>query len=155
MLDTSIGNGIGASAAEAADRPGWLEIDFGDCSRDDLFAAYQDLGVLCFGTAPRRLLLKAGREDADSHYALRDVLRTVARVGGPGALDMSIAVVTASAAVTHVAHAMRADLAPLGCRLHVFSSLEHAKRWLAGRPLPPLTSFINFEGLSGRADNRR
>ncbi len=155
MLDTSIGHGFCANDPGPPDHPGCLAIDFGDRSRDDLFAAYQDLGVLCLGAAPRRLLLKAGCEDADSHYALRDVLRTVARVGGPGALDMSIAVVTGSAAVTHVAHTMRADLALLGCRLRVFSNLDDADRWLAGRPLPGLTSFINFGGLSGRPDNLR
>ena len=155
MLETSIAERFCASDPQPMDLPGCLTIDFADCSRDDVFAAYQDLGVLCFAAPPRRLLLKAGREDADSHYALRDVLHTVAHLAGPAMLDMSVAVVTRSAAVTHVAHAMRADLAPLGCRLHVFSSLERAKRWLAGRPLPPLTSFINFEGLSGRPDNRR
>ena len=111
---------------------GCLAIDFGDYSRDDVFAAYQDLGVLCFEAAPRFLVLKAGGEDPDSHYALRDVLRTVACAAGRGALDMSIAVVTRSAAVTHVAHGMRADLAPLGCRLRVFSSMGGANRWLWG-----------------------
>lgn len=144
MLDTSTGNGIFAGDPQPADYPGWLEIDFGDCSRDELFAAYQDLGVLCFGAPPRRLLLKAGREEADGHYALRDVLRTVARVGGAGALQMRVAVVTGSVAVTHVAHTVRADLAPLGCCLRVFSNVDDAGRWLAGRPLPGLTSFIKL-----------
>ncbi len=135
--------------ARAMPYPGSLTIDFGGCSRDDVFAAYQELGVLCFEAAPRRLLLKTGREDADSHYALRDVLRTVAGSAGGGALDMSIALVTRSAAATHVAHSMRTDLARLGCRLRVFSGVQHAERWLAGLPLPPLTSFIKVLPIVG------
>ena len=147
MLTLTASERLRGSDGEPEPCPDWLTIDFDECSRDGVFAAYQDLGVLCFACAPRRLLLRAGSEDAESHYALRDVLRTVARVCGPGALDLSIAVVTRSATVTHVAHAMRADLARLGCRLRVFSSAEHAHRWLAGRALPPLTSFINLPGI--------
>lgn len=116
----------------ACDSP-CLMIDFGGCGRDDVFTAYQELGVLCFaGARPRRLLLRAGREEAESHYALRDVLSTVARMTVCGSLEMSIALVTSSRATAQVGHALRAALVPLGCRLRVFPAERRARRWLEG-----------------------
>lgn len=132
-----------------------LQIDFAGRGRDDVFAAYQDLGVLCFAGAPERVLLKAGGQEAESHYALRDVLLTIARIGGSAPLHMKIALLTSDRATAHVGAAMQPELVRIGCYLRVFAVERQALRWLGrgalrvtappgraspGRPMPAALS---------------
>lgn len=115
--------------------PGYLLVDFSLCQRDEVFGAYQDLGVLCAEKPPSRVLLRAADEDADAHYALRDVLDTVARIEGSRALCMKVALVTFRDDVARVGVAMQPELRRLGCKLRVFRGDRRAARWLrAGVP---------------------
>jgi hypothetical protein len=59
---------------------GLVVIDFRRCDTARLFETYQDFGVLCARRALRCALLQTGGEDANAHYALRDILRTIARI---------------------------------------------------------------------------
>ena len=108
----------------------YLLIDFGLCRRDEVFGAYQDLGVLCAGKAPSLVLLLTAGEDADAHYALRDVLLTVSRVEAARPIRMKVALVTRRDEIADVGLAMQEELQGLGCKLHIFRCDRHAVRWL-------------------------
>ena len=79
----------------------------------------------------RAALLKAGDEDADAHYALRDTLVTVARIAGIP-LRFRLALVATSALVEEVYRTLQGELRSLGCDARVFRMERQAVRWLCG-----------------------
>ena len=118
-------------------REGWLVFDFGRCNGTELFAAYQELGLLCSSKGrPGSVMLKTGTEDADVHYTLRDVLLTVACIVDSRPLDLRLALVASSVPIARVGCAMRQELSILGCDLRVFGSESKAASWLRGRISP-------------------
>jgi hypothetical protein len=104
-------------------------IDVSGCSSHQLSSSYQDLGLLCVRRKVRRALLRTGDEDPDTHYALRDVLRTVVlTVGIP--LHFRLAVVASSDPIAQVCTQMQEELRALGCHARVFRIERQAEHWL-------------------------
>lgn len=111
------------------EKRGRVVVDFSRCDRRQLSGASEEFGVLCAGGKVRAALLKTAHEPADVHYALRDVLTTVARVAGVP-LRFRLAVVTGSESIEETYRSIQSELRPLGCEVRMFRAAHDAERWL-------------------------
>jgi hypothetical protein len=123
------------------EQSGFVVIDFCRCSSCQLSDIYQEFGVLCARGKVRRALLKTSDEDAYAHFALRDVLATVANVVGIP-LDFRLALLAGSDPMASVCGVLREELRALGCDARVFRAERQAMKWLrvrqpAARPSLP------------------
>ena len=124
-------------AARHIDEQGDLVVvDFRGCGSHEVSVVYQAFALLCAKEKVRGALLKAGDQDADAHYALRDTLVTVARIAGIP-LRFRLALVASSAPVENAYRAMQRDLRLLGCDTRVFRAASEARQWLGGAGLIP------------------
>lgn len=114
---------------------GFVVIDVCRCSSHELSASYQEFGLLCAQRKVRGALLRIGGEDADMHYALRDVLRTVVLVAGIP-LHFRLAVVAATDPMARVYGNMRQELRALGCDARIFRTERQAEHWLRAEKRP-------------------
>jgi hypothetical protein len=85
--------------------------------------------MLCAERRVRAALVRTGGEDADGHYALRDILVTLARVAGIP-LGFPLAFIARSDEIAEVCRTMQNELTPLGCELGVFRAERQARQWL-------------------------
>ena len=117
---------------------GLVVVDFRGCNSHEVSAVYQAFALLCARQKVRAALLKAGDEDPDCHYALRDTLVTVARIAGIP-LGFRLALVAGSCMIEKVYGIMQAELRALGCDVRVFRFAWHAQQWLSADGLIPAT----------------
>lgn len=108
---------------------GVVVIDFRRCGSRQLSEIYQDFGLRCARREVRCALLKTGDEEPDAHYALRDILRTVALVAEIP-LQLRLALVTSSDSVAQVCRTMQQELRALGCDARPFRIERQADQWL-------------------------
>lgn len=106
-------------------------IDFRGCSSRGVSEIYQAFALLCAREEVRRALLKAGNEDPDAHFALRDTLVTLSRIAGIP-LRFRLALVAGSSRIERVYRAVQSELGALGCEARVFRTERQAGRWLFG-----------------------
>jgi len=106
-------------------------IDFRGCSSRGVSEIYQAFALLCAREEVRRALLKAGNEDPDAHFALRDTLVTLARIAGIP-LRFRLALVAGSSRTERVYRSVQSELGSLGCEARVFRTERQAGRWLLG-----------------------
>ncbi len=133
------GKAGGIQAAGRIDEDdGLVVVDFRGCNSHEVSAVYQAFALLCARQKVRAALLKAGDEDADGHYALRDTLATLARIAGI-ALCFRLALVAGSGMVEKVYGSMQDELGALGCDVRLFRSAWQAQQWLRGTGLIPAT----------------
>jgi len=104
-------------------------IDARGCEPRRLCYGYQAFGMLCAERRVRAALVRTGGEDADGHYALRDILVTLARVAGIP-LGFPLAFIARSDEIAEVCRTMQNELTPLGCELGVFRAERQARQWL-------------------------
>ena len=114
------------------EQSGYVAIDFRGCSSQELSEVYQAFALLCAREKVRWALLKTGDEDADAHYALRDILMTVARIAGIP-VRFRLALVAGSDAIVQVGQTMQKELGPLGCDARIFRAEGRASDWLRTR----------------------
>ncbi len=109
---------------------GVLAIDFQHCDARQVQLAYENLALrLCSTRGNGRVLVRAGEEHAELHYALLGVLRAVAQIlGAP--LQLEVAIIGASPALAAVCAEMLARLAALGCEVKLFHAASTGARWL-------------------------
>lgn len=112
-------------------------IDSRDCDARGLFYGYQTFGLLCAYGKVSAAMVRTGNEDAEGHYALRDILVTLARIAGI-ALRFRLAFVACSDEVAEVCRTMQKELTPLGCELGVFRAERQAHEWLRDGKRPEL-----------------
>lgn len=117
------------------ERGGYVAIDFRGCSSQELSEVYQAFALLCVREKVCGALLKTGDEDADGHYALRDILVTVARIAGIP-VRFRLALVASSDAIVQVGQTLQKELAPLGCDARIFRAEGRANDWLRARTVP-------------------
>jgi len=117
------------AARHIDERSGFVTIDFRGCSSQELSEIYQAFALLCVREEVRWALFRTGDEDADAHYALRDILVTVARIAGVP-LQFRLALVVSSGPVEDVYADMQGELRALGCDSRVFHMEPEAGRWL-------------------------
>ena len=111
---------------------GYVAIDFRGCSSQELSEIYQAFALLCVREKVCGALLKTGDEDADAHYALRDILVTVGRIAGIP-VRFRLALVAGSDAIVQVGRTIQKELAPLGCDARIFRAEGRANEWLRVR----------------------
>jgi hypothetical protein len=129
--------GDGIRARRHIDEQGALVVvDFRGCDSHGVSAVYQAFALLCARGKVSDALLKAGDEDADAHYALRDTLVTVARVAGIP-LRFRLALVASSGPIENVYRNMQRELRSLGCDARIFRESTEARQWLCGAGLIP------------------
>jgi hypothetical protein len=126
-----------AGARCVSDARGFVVLTFAKRDSRALSEMYQDFGLLCAEGKVRRALFRAGEEDGDAHYALRDVLRTVALVVGVP-LRLNLALVASSESVAQAFRAMQEELRGLGCDARVFRIERQADQWLRAAQQPAL-----------------
>lgn len=112
-------------------RGGSVIIDFRGCDSHELSSIYEAFALLCVSDSVHVALLRAGDEDPDLHYTLRDVLATVVRIVGIR-VRFRLALVARSAPIENVYAAMQGDLRALGCDARTFRSERTAYLWLRG-----------------------
>lgn len=110
---------------------GTVMIDFRGCDSRGVSDIYQAFALLCAREEVRRALLRAGNEDPDAHFALRDTLVTLARIAGIP-LRFKLALVAGSTRVEGVYRNAQSELRTLGCEAQVFRTERNAGRWLFG-----------------------
>ncbi len=112
-----------------AGQAGFVVVDFRGCKSYEFFQAYQDFGALCARRQVRGALLRTGYEQAEAHYALRDILETLSRIAEIP-VNFNVAMVATSSAIARVYSVIRRELAPLGCDTRLFRAESEAGRWL-------------------------
>ena len=115
-------------------------MDLRGCGSRELSEIYQAFALLCARQTVRGALLKAGDEDADAHYALRDTLVTVARIAGIP-LRFRLALVASFGPTAQVYRSLQAELRALGCEAQVFGMEHQADHWLRGTAKRPAQAF--------------
>jgi hypothetical protein len=100
-------------------------------------AVYQAFALLCARESVSEALLKAGNEDADAHYALRDTLVTLSRVAEIP-LRFRLALVAVAGPIENVYRNMQRELRSLGCDARVFRTAAEARQWLGGAGEPQM-----------------
>lgn len=134
MQDGISGKAGGSILGHIKERNGFVVIDSRDCDARRLSYGYQAFGLLCAYGKVSAAVVRTGNEDAEGHYALRDILVTLARIAGI-ALRFRLAFVARSDAVAEVCRTMQNELTPLGCELEVFQAERQAHEWVRGGEL--------------------
>lgn len=129
-----------------AEDNGVVVMDFRRCCVPELLEMYEDFGLLCARETVRYALLKTADEDAEAHYALLDVLRTIALIAQIP-LRLRLAMVATSDAIEQVGRDMREELRALGCEAQVFRTEGEADSWLRASAMP---SVVEQQRPSGR-----
>lgn len=121
---------------DSAELRGVVVINFDGLDAREAFLLYQRLAVLLY-TQPglQGVLLKCGSEEPELHYALRDIVQTLAGVAGTP-LQVRVAVLDGRHTVRRICEETRSVLAPLGCDLKVFDGEGAAASWLLGKARP-------------------
>lgn len=123
-------------------------VDFRGCGSRELSEIYQVFALLCAGEKVRSALLMTGREEADIHYTLRDILVTLGRIAGIP-VRFRLALVASSGEIEQVYRAIEEDLRSLGCDARVFRMRRQADRWLcAARRRPARAALREAVALS-------
>lgn len=107
-----------------------LLLDFRRADAREICEGYQQLAQLIYGEeALDGVLVKAGHEDPDLHYTLRDIVRTLARAKARP-LGLRVAFIGGES-VAPVCRVMTPALRELGCELRCFDAEGEAASWLA------------------------
>lgn len=111
---------------------GYVRVDFRNCSSAELAQIYRDFAVVCVDRHANRALLKAGDEDPDGHYGLRDALHAMA-LHAPIPLDFKLALIPSTWPIETVYREAQQHLRAAGFNAWVFRSEDQAVAWLEGR----------------------
>lgn len=113
---------------------GYVRVDFGGCNSTELSAVYQAFASFCLDNDVTRALLKAGDNDPNGHYRLRDALASMAQLA-PIAPEFKLALIPSTRAIESIYREAQHHLRAAGFNAWVFSSENEAVDWLQGRAL--------------------
>ena len=113
---------------------GYVRVDFNSCNVAELSAVYSDFAGFCLDHKVTRALLKAGDNDPNGHYRLRDALVTMARAAQIPA-EFKLALIPSTHAIEVVYREAQRQLRAAGLNAWVFADEEEAVDWLQGRAL--------------------
>lgn len=109
-----------------------MRVDFGGCDRGELSEIYRTFAAVCVDRQANRALLKAGDDDPEGHYALRDAVQAMAlRAAIPP--DFKLALIPSTRPIEAVYRAAQQHLRAAGFNAWVFRSENEAVAWLEGR----------------------
>jgi hypothetical protein len=113
---------------------GYVRVDFNSCDVSELSAVYQGFATFCLDHKVTRALLKAGDNDPNGHYRLRDALHTMARLAQIPA-EFKLALIPSTHAIEAIYREAQRHLRAAGLNAWVFADEEEAVDWLEGRAL--------------------
>lgn len=112
--------------------PRYTRVEFGDCSYGEVSEVYREFAAHCVQYKVSRALLKAGDDDPEGHYALRDALKVMGLPGGI-APDFKLALLPRTRGVEAVYREAQQQLRAAGFNAWVFGSEVEAVEWLEDR----------------------
>lgn len=113
---------------------GYVRVDFKSCNVYELSALYRGFATFCLDNKVTRALLKAGDNDPNGHYRLRDALVTMAQVRQIPS-EFKLALVPSTRAIEAIYREAQRHLRAAGLNAWVFADEEEAVDWLQGRAL--------------------
>lgn len=109
-----------------------MRVDFGGCNVNELSMVYRAFAAFCLDNKVTRALLKAGDNDPNGHYRLRDALATMAR-GAEIAPEFKLALIPSTRAIEAIYREAQHHLRKAGFNAWVFATENEAVDWLEGR----------------------
>ena len=113
---------------------GYLRVDFGSCNTAELSALYRAFTSFCLDNNVTRALLKAGDNDPNGHYRLRDALIAMAQLAQIPP-EFKLALIPSTRAIETVYREAQRHLRAAGLNAWVFATEHEAVDWLQGRQL--------------------
>lgn len=113
---------------------GYVRVDFNSCDVSELSAVYRGFAMFCLDNKVTRALLKAGDNDPNGHYRLRDALATMAQAAQIPA-EFKLALVPSTRAIEAIYREAQRHLRAAGLNAWVFADEDDAVDWLEGRAL--------------------
>jgi hypothetical protein len=111
-----------------------VRVDFGSCNSTELSALYRAFAAFCLDHQVTRALLKAGDNDPNGHYGLRDALVSMAKGAGIPP-EFKLALIPSSRAIDAIYREAQHHLRAAGLNAWVFATEVEAVDWLEGRSL--------------------
>lgn len=112
----------------------YVRVDFNSCDVSELSAVYSGFATFCLDNKVTRALLKAGDNDPNGHYRLRDALHSMAQLAQIPP-EFKLALIPSSRAIEAIYQEAQRHLRAAGLNAWVFAEEEEAVDWLQGRAL--------------------
>jgi hypothetical protein len=109
-----------------------VRVDFDDSNAGELLETYKAFAVVCLNKHVSGALLKAGDDEPNGHYGLRDAVAAMAR-HSPLPYDFKLALVPSTAPIEAVYRDAQERLRAAGLNAWVFPNENDATNWLEGR----------------------
>ncbi len=113
---------------------GYVRVDFNSCNVAELSDLYRGFATFCLDNDVTRALLKAGDNDPNGHYRLRDALLTMAKVAQIPP-EFKLALIPSTHAIEAIYREAQRHLRAAGLNAWVFADEDEAVDWLEGRTL--------------------
>jgi hypothetical protein len=111
---------------------GYVRVDFNGCNVSELAALYRAFPAFCLDNKATRALLKAGDNDPNGHYRLRDALISMAQLAQIPP-EFKLALIPSTRAIETIYREAQRHLRAAGLNAWVFASEHEAVDWLEGR----------------------
>jgi hypothetical protein len=111
---------------------GYVRVDFGSSNSAELSALYRAFATFCLDNKVTRALLKAGDNDPNGHYRLRDALIAMAQLAQIPP-EFKLALIPSTRAIETVYREAQRHLRAAGLNAWVFATEHEAVDWLEGR----------------------
>lgn len=111
---------------------GYVRVDFGNCNAAELSAVYRAFAAFCLDNKVTRALLKAGDNDPNGHYRLRDALAMMAQLA-PIPPEFKLALIPSTQPIEVVYREAQRHLRAAGFNAWVFGTENEAVDWLEDR----------------------
>ena len=111
---------------------GYVRVDFGSSDSAELAALYRGFAAFCLDNKATRALLKAGDNDPNGHYRVRDALLTMAQLAQIPA-EFKLALIPSTWAIEVVYRDAQRHFRAAGLDAWVFATEHEAVDWLEGR----------------------
>jgi hypothetical protein len=117
----------------------YVRVDFGGCNSWELSMVYRAFVDFCIENKVTRALLKAGDNDPNAHYRLRDALTWMAE-RAPIPAEFKLALIPSTRAIEAIYREAQHHLRAAGFNAWVFAGENEAVDWLEGRALGGLAA---------------
>jgi hypothetical protein len=113
---------------------GYVRVDFNSCNVSELSALYRGFATFCLDNKVTRAMLKAGDNDPNGHYRLRDALISMAQLAQIPP-EFKLALIPSTRAIDTIYREAQRHLRAAGLNAWVFAEECEAVDWLEGRTL--------------------
>jgi hypothetical protein len=113
---------------------GYVRVDFNSCDVAELSEVYRGFATFCLDNHVTRALLKAGDNDPNGHYRLRDALHSMAQAAQIPP-EFKLALIPSTQAIEFIYREAQHHLRAAGFNAWVFADELEAVDWLEGRAM--------------------